>query len=393
MKNNKTNIAANVSNIPVRAVRWRNIIFFVITTLVAVIGMPYYIGRFGISPSEIALTVFYTIATGSAITVGYHRLFSHVAFKAHPLVRFFVLFFGAAAYEQSALKWSSQHRRHHRYVDTEQDPYNIKQGFFHAHIGWLLFWRQLDDFSNVTDLQKSRLLMHQHRYYFAWAIFSGMVVPLAIGAMTGHLLGAFIVSICFRLTFVYHATFFINSVCHSFGRATYDLESSARDHWFVALLTGGEGYHNFHHKFPGDYRNGIRWYHWDPSKWTIYLLSRVGLAWELNEISKPRILAAQLETERRRVHQSLEYLGAGEFTLQTVAKLKEMYLTLKQSLEKWEVAVHQYQQNMSKPDFELMARMARRAFTTRYREWQKLIKLNPIHLQNVLLSLPSGALS
>ncbi|GEM_PF-728088 len=379
--------------LPVKTIRWRNIIFFTITTFFGVIGAPYYIWRFGISPSEIALAVFYTIVTGSAITVGYHRLFAHVTFGAHPLVRFLALFFGAAAYEQSALKWASQHRRHHRYVDTEQDPYNIKQGFFHAHIGWLLFWRQITDFGNVRDLQKSRLVMHQHRYYIGWAIVSGMLVPLAIGALTGHLLGAFIFSFCTRLTVVYHVTFFINSVCHSFGRATYDLESSARDHWIVALLTGGEGYHNFHHKFPGDYRNGIRWYHWDPSKWVIYLLSRMGLTWELTRASNTRILAAKLETERRWVDQSLKRLGAGEFTLQTLAKLKEIYASVRQSLEKWEIAVHQYQQNMSKPDFELMVRMARRSFSARYREWQKLIKLPPPLLQNVLLTLPAPAFS
>lgn len=378
---------------PVKTIRWRNMIFFAVTTFFGVIGAPYYIWRFGITPSEIALAVFYTIVTGSAITIGYHRLFAHLTFRAHPFVQFLALFFGAAAYEQSALKWASQHRRHHRYVDTDEDPYNIKQGFFHAHIGWLLFWKQITDYNNVRDLQKSRLVMNQHQYYFAWAIFSGMAVPLLIGALTGHLLGAFIFSVCFRLTFVYHVTFFINSVCHSFGKATYDLECSARDHWFVALLTGGEGYHNFHHKFPGDYRNGIKWYHWDPSKWMIYMLSRVGLAWELNRISNPRILAAKLETERRRVGQSLERLGAEEFRLQTLGKLKEIYLSLKQSLEKWEAAVHQYQQNISKSDFELMVRMARRSFSTRYREWQKLIKLNPIHLQDVLLSLPAGALA
>ena len=161
----------------------------------------------------------------------------------------------------------------------------------------------------------------------------------------------------------------------------------------MALLTGGEGYHNFHHKFPGDYRNGIKWYHWDPSKWVIYLLSRVGLTWELTRMSNPRILAAKLETERRRVDQSLKRLGAGEFTLQTLGRLKEIYASVKQSLEKWEIAVYQYQQNMAKPDFELMVRMARRSFSARYREWQKLIKLPPVHLQNVLLSLPTPALS
>src|SRR3989338_3286557 len=105
---------------------------------------------------------FFMAMTGLSVTVGYHRLFAHVSFKAHPLVRFLVLFFGAAAFEQSALKWAALHRTHHQYVDTEPDPYNIKVGFFYAHVGWIMFWKHGVDYQNVKDLQKSRLLMHQH---------------------------------------------------------------------------------------------------------------------------------------------------------------------------------------------------------------------------------------
>src|SRR6185436_18588993 len=103
--------------------------------------------------------------------------FAHTAFKANAAVRFFVLFFGAAAFEQSALKWASQHRRHHQYTDTEKDPYNIKQGFFYAHVGWIMFWKHSVDYSNVKDLQKSRLVMSQHRRYQWWSMTAGVVTP------------------------------------------------------------------------------------------------------------------------------------------------------------------------------------------------------------------------
>ena len=112
---------------PVKKVVWSNIAFFVMTTLFAAVGTPIYFVHSGISISEVLLFVFYILATSLSITMGYHRLFAHSTFKANAFVRFLVLFFGAAAFQQSALKWASQHRDHHRYVDTEQDPYNIKK--------------------------------------------------------------------------------------------------------------------------------------------------------------------------------------------------------------------------------------------------------------------------
>ena len=95
-----------------------------------------------------------------------------------------------------------------------------------------------------------------------------------------------------RLVVVLHSSFFVNSFAHTFGKKTYDHDKSARDNWLGALLTNGEGFHNFHHRFPMDYRNGVRWYHWDPSKWCISLLSKLGLAWDLKRTSDQRIANA-----------------------------------------------------------------------------------------------------
>ena len=171
------------------------------------------------------------------------------------------------------------------------------------------------------------------------------------------------------------------------------MESSARDHWFVALLTFGEGYHSYHHKFPSDYRNGVRWHHWDPSKWIIFLLSTAGLTTDLTRTSKPRMLAAKLDAETKRVNQSLQNLDTNEFTLQTMARLREIYQSLKQSLEIWETSLQQYQRNMPTPDLQQMVAGARQSFISRYRQWQKLIKLHPLHLQDALLTQPSGSLA
>ncbi|MBI3307310.1 MAG: acyl-CoA desaturase, partial [Candidatus Omnitrophica bacterium] len=80
----------------------------------------------------------------------------------------------------------------------------------------------------------------------------------------------------------------------------------AKDHWLVAFLTNGEGYHNFHHRFPGDYRNGVRWYQWDPSKWLIGFLSWFGLSRDLKRVSDFRILEARLAAEQQTARDSAD---------------------------------------------------------------------------------------
>ncbi len=371
------------SSSPVRKNNWVNIIFFTVTTLVGVIGTPIYIANNGISASEIALFVFFVSASALGITVGYHRLFAHLTFKTNRVIRFLMLFFGAATFEQSALEWASQHRDHHRYVDTDQDPYNIKKGFWYAHIGWLVFWKHNTNYDNVQDMQKDPLVMHQYRHYIAWAVTAGVLTPLLLGLLTDHLLGALLLSVCLRLTVVYHSTFFINSICHMFGTATYDVKATAKDNFLIAFLTFGEGFHNFHHRFPGDYRNGVRWYHWDPSKWLIAMLERLGLATGVKRVSHFRILSARIAGENKRISEWLSDLAPGA----ELAAMRESagfrYETLKKNLSSWEKAAVEYTESidrqMAQYSTELMraARKnlveARRSFKCARHDWNTLL--------------------
>ncbi|OGW79071.1 MAG: hypothetical protein A2Z83_02300 [Omnitrophica bacterium GWA2_52_8] len=278
-------------HLPVLETRWVGIIFFIILHLVAIVGAPLYVIFNGVTAAETALFAAYFMLTSLSITIGYHRLFAHTSFKAHPFIRFLLLFFGAATFEQSALKWSSQHRQHHQFTDTDKDPYDISKGFWYAHMGWILFWKHRVNYDNVPDLQRSRLVMHQHHHYSWWSVGAGIALPMLIGFMIGRPLGAFVLAVSLRLVLVLHSAFFINSYAHMVGTRGFDGKVSARDHWLGAILTNGEGYHNFHHKFPNDYRNGIRWYHWDPSKWVIFLLSKVHLAWDLKRTPQSLIMA------------------------------------------------------------------------------------------------------
>lgn len=341
---------------------WVNILFMAVTGLVGLIGAPLYLFNHALPGSIIALTLFYMAATALSITVGYHRCFAHLNFKAHPILETILLFFGAAAFEQSAYRWAYQHRDHHRYVDTDRDPYSIKKGFWYAHIGWLLFWEHAFPFDNVSDLQKNPRVMNQHRYYKFWALGSGIVVPVLIGALMGHALAAFIFAVCLRVTLVYHSTFFINSFCHMIGTSTYDIDATAKDSWLIALLTFGEGYHNFHHRFPTDYRNGVRWYHWDPSKWFIKIFSWVGLATDIKKVSTFRILHARLAADHKRAgnRQINLYEDMCKRLHHWETAFNEHRTALATSLTKKSQAILQASQKLAQ---------ARSAFQRNYQQW------------------------
>jgi stearoyl-CoA desaturase (delta-9 desaturase) len=290
-------------------IRVTNSVFLIGTFATTCTAVPFYIWHYGLDAFQIALFLFFFISTGMSITLGYHRLFSHLTFQASPIVKIYTLLFGAAAFEGSALGWCADHRRHHKHVDHEEDPYDISRGLFHAHIGWLLFRRSLDTpLTWVRDLQKDRLVWFQHQYYVPIALLMGFVVPAAIGWAWGGpvaALGAFLIAGVARIVFVHHTTFFINSLCHWIGDRPYSSHCSARDSFLMALFTFGEGYHNFHHEFQHDYRNGVKPWQFDPTKWTIWLLSKIGLVKNLRTVNEEKILKAQIAEHDRQLQDRL----------------------------------------------------------------------------------------
>lgn len=237
---------------------------------------------------------------GMSITGGYHRLFSHQTYRAAAPVRLFYLLFGAASAQQSALKWCADHREHHALTDHEEDPYNAKRGFWWSHIGWVLFHRPGEESTDrVQDLNSDPLVRFQHRYYVFIAVFIGVVVPGAIGFAWGDPIGALLCAGFLRLVIQWHATFSVNSFAHILGSQPYSTATTARDSWITALLTFGEGYHNYHHRFQADYRNGVRWWQFDPTKWFVWGLSKVGLAKNLRRMDRKAIERAKAETSAR----------------------------------------------------------------------------------------------
>jgi len=242
---------------------------------------------------------------GVGITAGYHRLWSHRSFDASFPVRVMLLGMGTGAFEGSVFSWCADHRAHHRFTDTEKDPYSVSKGFMWAHVGWLLWKRdetpedpvyQID----ISDLKKDPLLVHQDRYYLFWAGFIGLIMPTLIaGFGWGDWRGGFFFGAMAKSVFLQHATFFINSLAHTWGTATYSDRHSPRDSYIVSLFTFGEGYHNFHHEFPYDYRNGLEWFHYDPGKWLIRGLNYIGLTYNLKRFPSDLFHKGQIQMKQK----------------------------------------------------------------------------------------------
>jgi stearoyl-CoA desaturase (delta-9 desaturase) len=228
-------------------------------------------------------------ATGLSITAGYHRFYSHRTYKTNVVVEFILLFLGSMAAQGSALRWSFDHRIHHAHVDTDNDPYSIKKGFWYAHFLWILEVPRKIDPKVVPDLLKNRMVMFQHNHYRATLVGTNALVVLFTGWLFNDYWGAFFITCWTRMFFLHHFTWFINSLAHVWGDKPFCQELSAVDNYFLSMLTFGEGYHNYHHTFANDYRNGIRWYHFDPTKWLIWSLNQLGLAHSLKKVDEATI--------------------------------------------------------------------------------------------------------
>ena len=283
---------------------WRldivNAAFMTIIPILAAVGTVWYTMKHGISSVELGIFGFMYVACGLSITAGYHRLFSHRTHKAAWPLRLFYALFGAGAFQNSAIKWCSNHRRHHLVTDTDDDPYTVKRGFFWAHIGWVMVAEEEERVEKVQDLEGDPILAFQDRHIFLLGFLVGMVLPGAagwffLGGVTGFL-GGFIWGGLLRIVIVHHATFLINSAAHTWGTQPYSTANTSRDSPLLSLITYGEGYHNFHHTFQADYRNGHKWYHWDPSKWWIRGFSFVKMTSDLHKTPDKAIESRRMKT-------------------------------------------------------------------------------------------------
>jgi stearoyl-CoA desaturase (delta-9 desaturase) len=291
---------------------WLNILFLSLTPIIGVFGTAAYALAYGVRWWEPALFLVLFSLVSFSVTAGYHRCFAHKAYVSHPALQSCYLFLGAMALQNSALKWSSDHRDHHRYVDKDWDPYSIKRGGLWAHMLWLFYAEPAErSYENVPDLQNNPRVKWQYRWNNWIGIVAGLGIPTLVGAFFGRPLGGLLWGGFLRIVVIHHTTFMVNSVAHLYGSRPYTEENSARDNGFLAFITNGEGYHNFHHKFPSDFRNGVRWYQWDPTKWLIAALHFVGLAGDLRKTPKAVIESSRLRMSLSKAEARLAGAPAG----------------------------------------------------------------------------------
>lgn len=315
--------------------RWHplNTVFLTGTLALALVLVPLKLALQGLRWSEVLVAAAMVFAIGTAISAGYHRLFAHRAYTASLPVRFVLLCLGAASFENSALKWASDHRLHHRHVDTDRDPYPIQKGFWHAHWLWVMEGRDVE-LQGVGDLQKDPLVMWQHRNHFKIGAVVALI-PVGIGLATGNVWGHLVIGLVLRIVLTHHTTFLINSAAHAFGGRPYTDANSARDNWLLAPLTYGEGFHNFHHMWQWDYRNGVAWYHWDSTKWILNVLAWAGLVSRFRRVPEAAVRRARLAMEEKRLKERLALSSPGVAEAMA-ARLAEARARLDAALAGWQ---------------------------------------------------------
>ena len=368
-------------------VNWTNMILFTLTPLFAVTLVPWYGFTYGYSVYDWAVFVLLMGFCGISITAGYHRLWSHKAYKAHPILRFLFAVGGACALQNDVFNWASDHRRHHAFVDNnEKDPYSAGRGFWFSHIGWILhnYPSGSQDFSNIKDLQKDPILQWQHKHYLALVLCMNIAVPAFLGYLGGSIVAGLMLGGLLRLVLSQHVTYLINSLAHMWGKQTFSEKSSARDNPVIALLTYGEGYHNYHHTFQWDYRNGIRWWHYDPTKWLIRSCAWVGLTSDLKRVSPLSIETARLEMQYRKATERCDTLSNAD-TLR--ARLEDEYQQLKQTLDLWAQHRQQwYAAKSSQIHDQLHEKWEKIAVRDSYREVRYQLKLRRQRWRELLQS-------
>ena len=264
--------------------------------------------------NDIFVFVLLYVLTGFGVTVGFHRLLTHRAFKTTRPIRATLAILGSAAIEGPVISWVADHRKHHAFADREGDPHSphvghghgwrgALRGLVHAHVGWLFIHTHRGRRTRYApDLLGDPVVSWVDRTFVVWAL-GGLVTAFALGWLFGGTLRDGLTGVLWggavRMLVVHHVTYSINSLCHFFGRQRFDTGDQSRNLAWLAPLSLGEAWHNNHHAFPTSAQHGLRRWELDPSALLIGALERVGLAWDVVRVSPDR-QAARLATLQAR---------------------------------------------------------------------------------------------
>ena len=259
--------------------------------------------------SDLVVFAVMYLATGLGVTVGFHRLLTHRAFKTGKVVRFVLAGLGSAAVEGPVISWVADHRKHHAFSDRPGDPHSphvehghglkgALRGLVHAHVGWLFIHTHRGRKTRYApDLLKDPVVSKVNDTFLWWAV-GGFVASFVLGALidwswsgglTGLLWGGLV-----RLLVLHHVTYSINSLCHFFGRRDFETTDESRNLAWLVPLSLGEAWHNGHHAFPTSARHGLKRWQFDPSALVISGLEKLGLAWDVVRVSPDRVASKRI---------------------------------------------------------------------------------------------------
>ncbi len=268
----------------------------------------------GVTLETVLLCVALYVGRMFVVTAGYHRYFSHRAFKTSRVGQFVLAALAQTSAQRGVVWWAAKHRAHHKYSDTPQDPHSpVHRGFWFSHVGWIFAPKASKaDYSRVPDLTQYPELMWLDRHKYLPAVVLAVIAWLAAG-WTGLFVGFFASTV-----FLWHGSFFVNSLAHVIGRQRYVTGDDSRNNWWLALITLGEGWHNNHHHYQSSTRQGFYWWEIDITFYLLKLLSKLGIVWDLQE--PPEEVVAGERRLRRVVVEKVAHELAWSFPIEGIAE-------------------------------------------------------------------------
>jgi stearoyl-CoA desaturase (Delta-9 desaturase) len=272
----------------------------VVLPFAAFIAALFLLWNRGVGPTDLAILAGMYVVTAFGITVGFHRLLTHRAFQTHKPVEYALAIAGSMAVQGPVIDWVADHRKHHAHADEEGDPHSPHvghgsgpAGLWHAHVGWLFDTNgQADRRKYAPDLMDDPGMRWLNRH-FPVLVLASLAIPFAAGwALTGSLVTGGLTALLWggfvRIFFVHHITWSVNSVCHFFGRRRFATDDHSTNVWWLSLASLGESWHHNHHAFPRSAFHGLRRWELDPTGLVIRAMKRLGLAWNVVQITPER---------------------------------------------------------------------------------------------------------
>jgi stearoyl-CoA desaturase (Delta-9 desaturase) len=263
-------------------------LFLVIPFLALLVAIPMAWAWGLLTWRDATIAIVMYAVTGHGITVGFHRHFTHRAFRAKQWLRVTMAVAGSMAIQGSVIQWVADHRKHHRFSDREGDPHSpfrfgnnarsLAKGFVYAHVGWLFDWEKTSEKRYAPELLADNVIRRVSKTFPIWVAVSMLIPPLVgglwswswMGALTAFFWGSLV-----RVAVLHHVTFSINSVCHITGRRPFKTKDRSQNVWWLAIPSMGESWHNFHHAEPTSARHGVRLLEIDTSAIVIKVMEKM----------------------------------------------------------------------------------------------------------------------